>query len=349
MKAQEFFQDVQRGDLRPFYYLYGPERGLIEEALNKIKEKALNPATRDFNFEVFDAEEDAEEAILASFQIFPIHSPLRLVVIRQADFIWNKHASSYMDYFLSPNPLTCAVFVGEKADLRTKFFQVLGKKGAAIPFYPPSERELINWIHRQINNLDHQISEEAVALLLERVGPNLQELKLELQKLALRKRGRGQIAGEDVLNLTEDIRSENPFELPPAVARLDLKRMLRLLRKNLQQGEPPLLLFSLIVRQLRLIRRARDLKSAGCSKKEIETKLRIFPPKVEDFWEQVESFPLSSVDQLWLLTLEAEQGLKTSYLERGLLLEKYLWDLYFQAGEEWTTARIMNHPQGYKG
>jgi len=348
MKAQEFFRDVERGDLRPFYYLYGPERGLIEEALNKIKEKALNPATREFNFEILDAKEHTEETILASFQIFPVRSPRRLVVIQQADLVWNKATSSYIDYFLSPNPLTCAVFLGEKADLRTKFFQALEKKGATIPFYPPSEGELIHWIHLQIKQLDHQISEEAVALLMERVGPNLKELKLELQKLALRKRGEGQIAEEDVLNLTEDMRSENPFEFPPAVARLDLKGMLRLLRKNLQQGEPPLLLFLLTVRQLRLIRRAQDLKSGGCSKKEIETRLRIFPRKAEDFWEQVENFPLSSLDQLWLLNLEADQKLKTSYLEKGLLLEKYLWDLYFHGLEGWKAARAMNHPPGIR-
>jgi len=197
--------------------------------------------------------------------------------------------------------------------------------------------------------LDHQISEEAAALLLERVGPNLLELKLELQKLVLRKRERSPIAEEDVASLTEDIRSENPFELPPAVARLDLKGMLRLLRKNLQQGEPPLLLFLLIVRQLRLIRRAQDLRAGGCSKREIETRLRIFPRKAQDFWKQVDNFSLSSLDQLWLLTLEADQELKTSYLERGLLLEKYLWELYFQGGERRTTARAMNRPQGYEG
>jgi len=328
MNAREFFLEVEMGHLRPLYYLYGPENALIEEALDKIKEKALEPATRDFNLALFNAKEDAGEIILESLQVFPLCSPRRLVVIRQADFIWNKAPSSFISYFLNPNPLTCAIFIGEKVDLRTKFFQALEKKGAIIPFYPPYEKELIRWVRSQAEQSGHRISEEAVSVLLERVGPSLGELKLELQKLTLGQKEKGFIGEEDVLALTGDIRSESLFELPMAVGHLNLRETLRLLRKNLQQGDPPLLLLSLIVRQLRLIWRAQELTAEGRSKKEIETRLKVLPRSTVEFWKQVESFPLSSLNQLWPLTLQADQELKSSRLEKGLLLEKYLWNLH---------------------
>jgi len=331
MKAQEFFHDVKMGKLLPLYYLYGGERGLIDEALERIKEKALQAATREFNLEVFYAQDAAPEAILASLQIFPVCSPRRLVVIHQADCIWNKGASPYIEYFLNPNPTTCAVFIGEKADLRTRFFQALEKTGAVIAFYPLSERELIRWIQREADQWGYRISEEAGAILLERLGSNLPELKLELQKLTLRPGGKKNLSEEDVLALTEDIRNESPFEIPVAVGHLNLREVLRLLRKNLQQGDPPLFLLSLIVRQLRLIRRAQDLTREGCSRKEIETQLRIFPRRADEFWEQVERFPFSALERLWRPTLEADQELKSSRSEKGLLLEKYLWKLLLLA------------------
>jgi DNA polymerase-3 subunit delta len=331
MQAQEFFHDVNMGKLLPLYYLYGPERSLIDEALDRIKEKALQGATRDFNLEVFHAQDAVAEAILASLQVFPVCSPRRLVVIHQADFIWNKGPSPYIEYFSNPNPSTCAVFIGEKADLRNKFFQALGKKGAAVAFYPLSEKELIRWIRGQASQWGYGISENAVAILLERIGSNLSELKSELQKLTLHQQGRKNLSEEDVLALTEDVRSESPFELPLAVGHLNQREVFRLLRKNVQQGDPPLLLLSLIVRRLRLIRRGQELKGGGVSKKEIETRLGILPRRADEFWEQVERFPFSTLKQLWPPTLEADQDLKSSRSDKGLLLEKYLWTLLLLA------------------
>ncbi len=331
MKAQEFFQDVKKGKLLPLYYLYGGERGLIDEALDRIKEKSLQATTREFNLEVFYAQDAVPEAILASLQVYPIFSPRRMVVIHQADFIWNKEPSPYIEYFLNPNPTTCAVFIGEKADLRTRFFQALEKTGAAIAFYPLSERELIRWIQREADQWGYQISEEAGAFLLERLGSNLSELKLELEKLTLHPGGKKNLSEEDVVALTEDIRNESPFEIPLAVGHLDLREVFRLLRKNLQQGDPPLLLLSLILRHLRLIRRAQELRRGGCLRKEIETQLRILPRRANELWEQVEKFPSSALEQLWPLTLEADQELKSSRSDKGLLLEKYLWKLLLLA------------------
>ena len=332
MKAQEFFHNLEKGNILPFYYFYGTERGLIDEALDRIEKKAIGPLTRDFNLKIFHAKEDPEEKILDSLQVFPVHSPRTLVVIHQADSISRKESSPYVEYFSNPNPLTCLVFVGEKVDLRTKFFQAIEKKGAVIAFYPLYEKDLIRWIHSQAEQLGYRLSPEAVSVLLERVGPDMQELKLELQKLSLRPDGERFRGEEDVRALTGDIRVESPFELPLAVGRLNLGEMLYRLRKNLQQGDPPLFLFSLIVRQLRLLRRARELLAEGGSRKEIESHLRILPRRANDFWEQVGKFPLTVLQQLWLPTLRTDQELKSSRSDKGLLLEKYLWTLHLLAG-----------------
>ena len=120
MKAQDFFHNLERGNLLPFYYFYGTERGLIDEALDRVEEKAIAPPTRDFNLKIFHAKEDPEETILDSLQVFPVRSPRTLIVIHQADSISPKESSPYTGYFSNPNPLTCLVFVGEKVDLRTR-------------------------------------------------------------------------------------------------------------------------------------------------------------------------------------------------------------------------------------
>ncbi len=327
MKAPEFFREIGRGNLFSLYYFWGPEKWLIDDALKKIESRALSPATRDFNREVFDAEEAETESILSSLQAFPVRSPWRLVIIRKADEIWKKNPSPFIDYFQDPNPQTCAVFIGARADLRAKFFQSLERKGAVVPFYPPFERDLVRWVHLQAEQTGTPISDDAVALLIERVGPSLREILVELQKLSLTKdKGRG-ITEEDVAALTADCRLESPFKFPHAVARLQSGEALRLLHKNLQQGEPPILLFSLLVRQLRLILRAQELRGGGLTKKEVEGRLRISPWNAEGFWAQVEIFSSPLREGLWPATWKTDQKMKLSRGDKGLLLEEYVLGL----------------------
>ena len=345
MNVSDFFREIRKGPLLPFYYFWGPERWLIDEALKKIEERALSPATRDFNREVLDAPETSAESLLASLQSFPVRSPRRLVIIRQADPLWKKTPLPFVDYFQDPNPQTCAVFIGEKADLRAKFFQALEKKGAVVPFYPPFEKDLHRWVQTQAEQLGYSIAEGAAHLLVERVGSNLQEIRTELEKLTLGKASRKRIEEEDILALTEDTRGESPFELPQAVGRRNTREALRLLHKNLQQGEPPVLLFSLVVRHLRLLQRAKNLRAEGLSQKEVEGRIRIHPRHAEEFWRQTEKVSPSLMGRLWKVTLKADQRLKSSRADKGLLLEDYLLTLLGDSREAREDSR---DPSGRK-
>ncbi len=328
MKFQDLFQEIERGKILPLYYLYGPEKWLIDEAVGQIKKKILSPSTADFNYQAFDGTSDSAEAILESLQVFPVQSPRRLVLVRQADTLGKEQSDAFKEYLEDPNPSTCAIFLGEKADLRTQFFQRLERKGAVISFYPLPERELFRWVGRKVEELGGQISEEGLSALIDQVGPSLQDLYLEIQKLILPV-GRRKIQREDVEALTDDTCFSSPFELPRAVVYGNLSVILRRVRKNLQQGDPPLLLFSLVIRQIRRIQKAKEMRAAGGSKKEIEGKLKILPRNAEDFWVQAERFPSSDFAGLWWSSLETDQGLKTSRLDKGLQLERFLFNLYF--------------------
>jgi DNA polymerase III subunit delta len=332
MRVQELFQELERGRILPLYYFYGPEKWLIEEALGKIKEKVLSPVCREFDSEVLDGEEQDAGKILGSLQTYPLRSSRRFVMIRRADFLWGKNPSPFIDYFAHLNPQTCAVFLGERADFRHSFFGALEKKGAVVSFAPLSEKEVMNWLSIRARRVGLTVTPQAILLLIDRVGTDLRELEGAVQKLALGQGAKREIGEEDILESTADIREESPFELPRAVGHMNLGKMVRLLQKNLEQGESPLLLLALITRQLRLLRKAQELRARGDSVKEVEKKLRIFPRIAKDFWEQVDRFPPSVFEKLWPITWRVDQNLKSSRLEKGLWLEEYLWGIYFRAG-----------------
>lgn len=330
MKFPDLFQQIAKGKILPLYYFYGPEKWLITEAIQKIKEKILNPATSDFNFKIFDGETDSEDTLWEGLQVFPVQSSHRLVIIRNAEALWKDQTVLLGKYLEDPNPFTCAIFWGEKPDPRMPFIRILERKGAVFPFYPLSEKELSRWVVNQVEQMGGQITEEAVFMLLNLVGDSLQDLYSEIQKLSLSCRSKP-IQIEDVQALAEDVRLSSPFELPRAVGHMDLPAILRGVKKNLQRGDSPLLLFSLILRQLRLIQKAKAMRATGLAKKEVEGKLKILPRFAGDFWKQVDEFPSSTAQAaFWAHALEADQGLKGGRLDKGLQLERFLLELYFQ-------------------
>ncbi len=299
-----------------------------------MEEKLLDSATREFNREVLDGEEAEPEAIVSALQAFPLRSSRRLVIVRQAEGIGKKKTSSILlEYFSDPNPRTCAVFIGEKADHRTKFLQALEGKGAIVAFYPPFEKDLLQWVHSRAEQLGNPISDQALFLLLERVGPGLQDLQTELEKLTLGREPGSRIEEENILAVTEDRRAGNPFEFAPAVGRLNAQEALRQLRRETRQGESAVFLFSLLVRHFRLLRKAKDLHAQGHSRREIEASLRIFSRGARDFWEQVDKFPLPLLEQLWPFTLKTDRNLNVSRCEKSLLLESYVLRILLQCKE----------------
>ena len=207
-----------------------------------------------------------------------------------------------------------------------KAWEAMG--GKLIGFYPPPEKDQTQWIRNRAKQLGNPITDEAVLVLLERVGASLAEINLELEKVSLRKKRGQSIEEQDVLEMTGNTRIETPFDLPRALGRTEWRNTVRLLHRNLEQGESPILLLSLVLRHLRLIWRAMEMQKTGCLKKEIESHLRIHPRMAPDFWRQVGDFPLGALGELWPLTQKIDAALKSSRVPKDLLLERYLWDLW---------------------
>ncbi|MGB9700694.1 MAG: DNA polymerase III subunit delta [Thermodesulfobacteriota bacterium] len=328
MKPPELLEKISQGLIFPFYYFYGPEVYLIEKAINKIKEKVLPLESADFNWAVFDANRDADELILNNLLTYPINSSRRLTIIRSADNIWKSRANVYLDYLTNPNPQTCAIFIGDKADRREKFFQILEKEGALVAFYPLPDHELKKWVRQQFAEAGRKITEEALDVIIELSGPDLIKLEQEIQKLILAGDEGVKIDEDDVLSLSQDLRAGNPFALADAVAALDISRGMNLLHKNLQQGEPPFLLLSIIGRRLRLIWKAKEMKAQGVPGQEIEKELKIGPSLAKDFWRQVEKISLAKIKETWPILEQTEREMKNSRVAKEVLLEKCLWEIF---------------------
>jgi DNA polymerase-3 subunit delta len=126
-----------------------------------------------------------------------------------------------------------------KVDKRKVFYKALDKLGTVESYagWSVDDRDWLeqasNWALRALRTRRKEIAEEALAELLNRVGPNVRQLDTEIEKLTLYVGERPAIEFEDVATICIRNKSARAFALGDALGDRDLPRLLRRLDEEL--------------------------------------------------------------------------------------------------------------------
>ena len=166
----------------PAYYLHGEDDYLKDEELKRIIAAAVDPATRDFNFEMLRGADVDAETLGSIVSTPPMMAERRVVVIRDVNAL-RKDARAMLDKYLKKpaddlllllvSPSTAKADAGlTRSTLAAEFDSLTG---ARIP----------KWIVYYVeHDLSSTITPGAVTLLQEAAGTDLSQLRVELEKLA---------------------------------------------------------------------------------------------------------------------------------------------------------------------
>ena len=176
-------------------------------------------------------------------------------------------------------------------------------------------------------NFGKSIGSSAVFLLHELIGNNLLDIFHEMEKLALFSGEKKEITKDDVEKLISSLRTESVFELVDHIGNRRLYEALITLSQLLKSGEQPLKLLVLIVRQIRMISKARTLANQGLKPAEITKALKIPEFVWVKLYPQINKFSekklMDCFQQMW----EADIALKTRSTPKKLILEKLVMEL----------------------
>src|SRR5215831_14742050 len=126
-----------------------------------------------------------------------------------------------------------------KVDKRKVFYKALDKLGTVESFagWSIDDRDWADqaelWARKAFGARQKNISEEALAELISRVGPNVRQLDNEIEKVSLYAGERGEIEFEDVAAICTRNKSARAFALGDALGDRDLPRLLRRLDEEL--------------------------------------------------------------------------------------------------------------------
>src|SRR5215212_3968319 len=147
MAAANAHRDLRKGiQQRAFdraYYFYGDDEYLKDEMLHQVIDAAVDPATRDFNFDVRRGGEVDAESLLSILSTPPMLAERRLVIVRDVQGLKKDARAALDQYLAAPAPDVVALLVapmGVKADAS------LIESTAAVEFEPLTGDRVPKWV-----------------------------------------------------------------------------------------------------------------------------------------------------------------------------------------------------------
>lgn len=163
------------------YYFYGEDEFLKEEALRRLIDSAVDPATRDFNLDQHRGPELDAAALASLLGVPPMMAERRVVVVRDVVSLRKEARQALEKYLRTPSPDT-VVILTTAAEAKTD--KVLSELATPVDFKPLTGAQVPKWIVARVEReLGTKISPAAVELLQDAVGADLAQLAVELNKL----------------------------------------------------------------------------------------------------------------------------------------------------------------------
>src|SRR5256886_3130412 len=325
--SKDLTQALNKGQIEPVYFLFGPETYLRDEAARLIADQAMSGTLlREFNDSTFNlTSDDARDAIAAAEQL-PMMSQRRIVRIKNLGKLKEADEEVLLNYVNRPVETSVVIFITEDIDKRKKLAKLL-MAGAAFEFQPLKLNELQAWIRAYLRDLTAEIEPQALQRILETVTSDLHTLANELNKLYAAALPSGRIKTELVDSLVGRSREHMNWELSDHIISRNRKGALKTLKDLLDDGVEPLLLIGLIAGTYRRMALAKALLSQGASPATIFSEVRMPPFKQRDYLAMLNRVDFERLARTIRRVAETDLAIKTSKATPRMQVEMLVCEL----------------------
>ncbi|MEK6742030.1 MAG: DNA polymerase III subunit delta [Nitrospirota bacterium] len=329
-KYEDLIKSLKQGKLLPLYLFFGEEEFLVQEAVDLIISKAVDPGARDFNFNTVYCKGSSGNEIVNLAQTFPFMSERRLVIAKEIEALKAGDLEELVTYLKSPSPTTCLVMISNQLKYEKKaVISAVEANGAAVRFYALLDGEMLGWIDRWARQRGLAIQRDAAQYVWQTLGNDLQAISNELEKTAIYIKVRKNITYDDVKAVVGDFRDYTPFDLAAALGAKNREKAFLILSRLVQEGAAPVGLLGSIAWNFRRLMQVKAMEFAGTGLDEGMKKLR--PPVIfhqaAAFKEQVRSYSLAELEMAFEVLLNADKAMKSSGIGGRLVLERMIMRL----------------------
>ncbi|MDR2587658.1 MAG: DNA polymerase III subunit delta [Coriobacteriales bacterium] len=248
-------------------YLFDGEDVLKQKTLlDRLRQRVEALGDLTMNYQVLTPKDiSSKEYLLNALNTMPFGSPLRLVVIKDADALSKPLQEALTAYAQRPSNTTVLVLISKKLPKTSRLYKaILGYSPQSVIDCGSKKRsELPALVRSMARGEGAEITLATANLLIDRVGTSTVALNTEIRKLSAMAKATGtnKIVDEDVLRNVVRMVEPKPWDLTNALALRDTALCLRLVGR--MRGYTAVGLFAQCVTRLREILTAMTLKRRG--------------------------------------------------------------------------------------
>jgi DNA polymerase III subunit delta len=320
-------QSLKKGQIEPFYFLYGAETYLRDQAVRAIADAALQGTLlREFNDSSFNLlNNDVRDAIAAAEQL-PMMSERRVIRLRNLAKLREADEEILLAYLERPVETSVVLFVGDELDKRKKLGKKLMAGAGAFEFQPLKSNELPAWIKSHLKNINAEIEPQAISRLIE-AASDLSTLTNELSKLAAAALPSGRITANLVDQLVSRSREHMNWDLTDNIVSRNRRAALKVIREFLDDGVEPVLLTGVIAGTFRRMALAKALHSRGASPGEIFSEVRVPQFKQGAYLSMLNRMDSATMSHILQRIAETDLAIKTSKATPRMQMEMLVCEL----------------------
>ncbi len=310
--------------MRELTYLYlGKENVLKEEALEDLKRRLLADGNRDFNYTVFYADQLEPGSFQDAVNTQPFLGPKRFVVIRDIERLQGPAKDSILSYLKNPSKNTVLVLM---TDLESRkagdaFLSAVLKYTRVQTFEPLEGMRLNQYLIDKVASYKKVMTEEAVRLLIEKLGNDLGSLSRAIEELSIYVGARPKIEVADVEALVGKSLEESVFTLTKAICRRQAARSLSILSSLLKEQVKPENIIGAIGAEFRRILKIKYLMAWGRDQRQIQDELRLNWHTIGEAMSTAAGIKLDDIKICLQHLLRADYDCKNKDFDKRITLE----------------------------
>lgn len=309
--------------MKNFYVLYGLDKSLIKNELNKI---IKNINTEDIIN--FDLSTSTLSDIIDDASTISMFSNKKIVIVENANFLCANKTTENIEelekYLKNYNSDTYIIFTvnKESIDSRKKITKLLKEKAEIKELNQINDNYLIEYVNTKLKENNYEL--EDIKYFLDKTGKNLHNIKNELDKLLIYKIGEKKITNEDIDKISVRVLESEIFILTDAIIARDITKSLDLLKEFLNNSYDEMQIIMLLVSQFRFLFQVKRLLNRNKSEAEIASILEVNPYRVKftkkKLYNYSEKILLSYIKKL----AKIDHDIKLGIMDKSLALELFI-------------------------
>lgn len=315
---QTINEDIKSGQYKKVYLLYGEESFLKQSYKKKLKEAVAGDDTMNYNY--FEGKGLDVNELISLSDTMPFFSDKRLIIIEDSGF-FKTSSEALADYLPMIPDTTCIVFVEDAVDKRNRLFKKVKELGHAAEMKRQDSAQLARWAGTILAQNGRKITGSTMNLFLERTGDDMENIRMELEKLISYTMGSDVVTTEDVEAVTTVQVTNKIFDMVNAIVTRKTRLAMDLYEDLLTLKEPPMRILFLIARQFNQLLLIKEMTAKGTDRGTIASKLKIPPFVAGKVSAQAGAFTREQILSYVKGCVEAEEAVKTGKMNDRMAVE----------------------------